>query len=67
LTDDIDRMRYRCPNGHTSFSRTNSHIWCQSCADAAQRGHDIEPEHYAIYDARTGQEIPWSAVEIVNE
>lgn len=67
LQDDLDRMRYRCPNGHTSFTRTNNHIWCQSCADAAARGLDVEPEHYAILDARTGEEIPWSAVEIVDE
>jgi len=66
LSNEIDRMRYRCPNGHTSFSPTNNHLWCRSCADAAQRGHDVEPEHYAVHDARTGREIPWSAVEIVN-
>ncbi|WP_254841114.1 hypothetical protein [Natronomonas marina] len=67
FSDEIDRMRYRCPNGHASFTRTNSHIWCHGCADAAQRGHDVEPEHFEIHDARTGKDIPWSAVEIIEE
>lgn len=63
--DDLDRMRYRCPNGHTSWSPTNNHIWCKSCSDAAQHGADVDAEHYAVHDAKTGEEIPWSAVEFV--
>lgn len=65
LADEIDRMRYRCPNGHTSFAPTNNHLWCKSCADAAQRGHDIEAEHYTLHDARTGEEIAWSDIELI--
>jgi len=63
--DPIDRMRYRCPNGHTSWAPTNSHLWCKSCADAAEHGADVHPEHYAVLDKRTEEEIPWSAVEFV--
>lgn len=62
LSDDLDRMRYRCPNGHTSWTRTNSHIWCKSCSEAAQQGADVQPEHYELLDAKTNEQIPWSVV-----
>lgn len=65
LQDDLDRLRYRCPHGHCSWEPTNSHIWCKACADAAQQGVDVDPEHWLILDARTDEEIPWSAIELV--
>jgi hypothetical protein len=65
LTDEQDRMRYRCPNGHTSWTPTNSHLWCKSCSEAAQHGADIEAEHYDVFDAKHEIEIPWGAVELV--
>jgi hypothetical protein len=64
-TDTMDRMRYRCPNGHTRWDPTNNHIWCKSCSEAAQQGADVHPEHWEILDKKTGEEIPWSAVEFV--
>jgi len=67
LRDDRDRFRYRCPNGHTSWTRTNSHIWCKACADAAQHGADVTPEHYEIHDQKTERDIPWSAVNLVEK
>ena len=63
LDDPADRYRYVCPYGHTSWSRTNSHIHCYSCA----RHHDdVDPEHWHVLDKRTGDEIPWSAVRIID-
>lgn len=56
--------RWRCPNGHTSWDRTNNHIWCHSCRRAAENGADVAAEHYAIVDEKTGEEVPWSAVVV---
>lgn len=61
LTDPNDRWRYRCPNEHTSWEPTNSHYWCHSCS----RYPDADPEHYEIVGVKTGEKIPWSAVEVV--
>lgn len=63
-TDDHDRYRYVCPNGHTTWDRTNNHIWCPSCADHAHHDNDIDPEHYELLDKRTNETIPWEAVTI---
>ena len=62
-SDVLDRYRFVCPNGHTTWERTNSHAWCESCANAAQQGADVEPEFYEIHDKRTGESIPYSAIE----
>jgi hypothetical protein len=61
--DDLDRMRYRCPNGHTRWTPTNNHIYCHSCASFADPGEG--PEYWRLRDAKTETEIPWSAVEFV--
>ena len=58
--DDIDRMRYRCPNNHTRWEPTNNHIYCSSCAEMVDPGEG--PEYYELLDARTGEKIPWSRV-----
>jgi hypothetical protein len=63
-TDRADRWRYRCPRGHVDWSRTNNHIWCKGCRRQADAGEDVDPEHYEIVDAKTDEEIPWSAVEV---
>lgn len=62
-TNDIDKMRFRCPNGHSNFEPTNNHIWCQSCSRQAQHDADVDAEHYEILDKRSGETIPWSAVQ----
>lgn len=49
-----DLPRLRCPRGHSSWDRTNSHFWCYSCA---RHGWDIDPEFEAVVDARTGREF----------
>lgn len=62
----VDRHRYVCPNGHSSFYPTNSHLWCKTCRQQYENGHDdVEAEHYEVLDKKTGQTIPWSAVELV--
>ena len=59
LEDERDRWRFRCPNNHTTWSRTNNHIWCQGCSRAG-----VDPEHYEVVDKRSGEEVPWSAVVV---
>jgi len=45
-TGDEPKHKWRCPAGHTSWERINSHVWCHACsrelqgADAA----DVDPE-----------------------
>lgn len=57
-----ERYRWACPNGHTSWDRTNSHVWCSECARQSENGADVEPEHWEIVDKKTGETIPYSAV-----
>jgi Zn finger protein HypA/HybF involved in hydrogenase expression len=68
-TVEIDRTdepyRWRCPNGHTSWDKTNNHIWCPSCKRAADHGADVEAEHWAVVDEKAKEAIPYAAVEIV--
>ena len=61
-----DRWRYRCPNGHTTWDRTNNHIWCGACRGAAEQGRDVDPEHYHVVDEKTGDRIHWGDVELVS-
>lgn len=60
-----ERWRFTCPNGHTDWYPTNSHVWCKGCRRQVEAGDDIDPEHWTIVDKSTGEEIPWSAVKIV--
>lgn len=65
--DEEERWRYRCPNGHagSSWSPTNSHVYCHSCRRQMDAGEDVTPEHYELLDVKTGRTVPWSAVELV--
>jgi len=67
LEDEADRWRYTCPLGHRSWSRTNNHLWCKACSQAAQHDETITPEYYEVLDQATGERIPWSAVRIAGE
>ena len=60
--DPLDRMRYRCPAGHTRWSPTNNHIYCHSCADAAAHDDSISPEYWEIHDRKTGETVAWGRV-----
>lgn len=64
---DREREPYRwaCPNGHVDWDRTNSHVWCRGCRRRAEAGGRVDPEHYEIVDRKTGETVPWSAVELV--
>jgi hypothetical protein len=64
-TDDIDRMRYRCPHGHTRWDPTNSHAYCSTCAKARESHPEADPEHYELLDKRTGELISWSRIELI--
>jgi hypothetical protein len=57
--DPAQRYRYRCPNNHTSWEKTNGGIWCASCSR-----QDLDPHYHKILDAKTDEHIPWSSVEL---
>ncbi|SNZ18249.1 hypothetical protein SAMN06269185_3308 [Natronoarchaeum philippinense] len=65
-SDDIDRMRFRCPNGHTRWTPTNSHVYCSSCGKARDSHRDADPEHYELLDKKTGELISWSRIELID-
>ena len=65
LDDRVDRRRYRCPNGHADWDRTNSHIWCRSCSRHAEQGEEIDAEHFAVVDKVTGERIAWDRITVV--
>jgi len=66
-SEEPDRYRFVCPNGHTSWDRTNNHIWCPSCRRQAEHGADMDPEHYEVFDKKTGQAIPWQNVKLAED
>lgn len=57
-SDPATRWRFVCPNGHTDWDPTNSHLWCASCAAL----HGVDPEYYELLDKKHDESIPWSAV-----
>jgi hypothetical protein len=59
-----ERWRYTCPRGHTRWSPTNSHAWCAGCRQENENGADVDPEHYELLDQKTGETIPYSAVDL---
>lgn len=67
LDDETDRWRYRCPQGHVQWTPTNHHFWCQQCADAAQRGLDVEPSFTYLRDRETGAEYDREAIRLTSE
>lgn len=64
-SDALDRYRYTCPEGHTDWSPTNNHLWCATCRRQYEHGEDMDPEHYHVVDQKTGEEVPWTRVELV--
>lgn len=61
------RYRWACPNGHFSWDRTNSHIWCKGCRRQAEAGDGVDPEHYQIHDRKEDRYLPWSAVVLADD
>jgi len=70
-TVKVDRTgepyRWRCPNGHTTWDRTNNHLWCHACRRAREGGADVEAEHYELVDAKRDRTVPYAAVEFIGE
>ena len=64
VDDAMDRWRYRCPHGHTSWEPTNNHFWCQACSRAEKHHDDIDPSFDTLVDQRSGEELHRSEVEI---
>lgn len=66
---ETERWRFRCPNGHRgkSWSPTNNHIYCRNCKQQMDNGDDVSPEHYELYDKKTGETIPFSAIRFIDE
>ncbi len=66
ITVDADQAswRLRCPAGHSSWTPTNSHVWCYACAQAAENGADVEPEVWELFDQVSGELVHWSRIEI---
>lgn len=54
------KWRYRCPNGHASWSTTNNHMWCQACS----RQHGVDPEFWELHDTKTGERVPREQIQL---
>lgn len=67
VSDPAERWRYRCPNGHAgkAWTPTNNHLFCTSCRRQMDHDPSISPEHYELLDTKTGESIPFSAIEFV--
>jgi len=63
LDDQVDRWKWRCPRGHTSWEPTNNHFWCRKCASA----WDVDPEFDELTNDRTGDSYQRDQVELVTE
>lgn len=71
---EIDRdgepYRWRCPNGHTSWERTNNHIHCPSCRRALENNSWLkkaDSKHREIVDEKARKTIPYSAVTFAED
>lgn len=67
LENEADRWRFTCPRGHHAWDRTNSHVFCTPCSRAARHDDDITPEYYELLDQKTGEMVPWSAIEVAGD
>lgn len=65
--DALNRYRFTCPRGHTTWDRTNNHIWCPSCRQEAEHGADVDPEWFVVLDNQTDEEIPWERVRLAED
>jgi hypothetical protein len=63
-SNDVERYRWTCPEGHVDWAPTNNHLWCSTCRRQYEHGRDVDPEHYHVVDQQTGEEIPWTRVEL---
>lgn len=61
--DELARMRWRCPNNHTRWVPTNSHVYCHSCSELADAGDG--PEWFELLDAKTEETVAFARIELV--
>lgn len=61
-SNDIERWRFVCPNGHTQWEPTNNHWWCRECANS--HDPDATPEFYELLDRKTGETFERDEVRI---
>jgi len=63
LDDQLDRWKWRCPRGHTTWEPTNNHFWCEKCA----RAWDVDPEFEELTNDKTGESYPREQVTLTSE
>lgn len=59
-SDPHDRYRFTCPESHTSWQETDSHLWCRCCSES----EDHDAVHWTLLDQKTDELIPFSDVEV---
>lgn len=66
-TGDEPKHKWRCPGGHVSWERINSHVWCHGCASELQGAdaEDVDPEWWELENTSTGERE--SVQYLVNE
>lgn len=64
-----EKWRFRCPNGHTDWYPTNSHVWCKGCRRQLENGDPRidDAEHWELFDTLTDETIPFSSVALVDD
>jgi hypothetical protein len=67
IDDEMDRWRFRCPQGHANWEPTNHHYWCQACSRAARHDETIDPTFEQLLDKRTGDRLARDEVTIVTD
>jgi len=64
LNDEMDRWRYRCPRGHTTWEPTNNHFWCAECA---KRYGDVDPAFDELHDQQSGEVYERDQVQLLTK
>lgn len=53
------KARWRCPQGHSSWERTNGGIWCHACAKATTHNPDVDPQYDRVLDLEAGATVAY--------
>lgn len=62
-TGDHPKHRYKCPAGHHSWERVNSHAWCHACSQDVGHNDDADPEWFELVDTKTGDVVPFAELK----
>jgi hypothetical protein len=65
LDDEVDRWKWRCPAGHTSWEATNEHFWCRNCARSLDE--DVAAEFDELRNAATGETVGRDEIRLFTE